>query len=108
MDSVRLQHLNTLLTAGGGSRDEEAEQMVHQVHYSVWCMLWFRYIFNAVKNLLRTVLLVFHCIDNGHTTLPRADLADGGGVGHAHSGPAHPVRWYPVRHRYVFLIVFVN
>lgn len=31
MDAVRLQHLNTLLTAGGGSRDEEAEQMVHQV-----------------------------------------------------------------------------
>lgn len=31
MDSVRLQHLSILLAAGGGSRDEEAEQMVPQV-----------------------------------------------------------------------------
>jgi len=31
MDTVRLQHLHILLAAGGGSRDEEAEQMVHQV-----------------------------------------------------------------------------
>ena len=33
MDAVRLQHLHILLAAGGGSRDEEAEQMVHQVGY---------------------------------------------------------------------------
>lgn len=31
MDAVRLQHLSILLAAGGGSRDEEAEQMVPQV-----------------------------------------------------------------------------
>ncbi len=31
LDVVRLQHLRILLAAGGGSRDEEAEQMVPQV-----------------------------------------------------------------------------
>ena len=31
LDAVRLQHLRILLAAGGGSRDEEAEQMVPQV-----------------------------------------------------------------------------
>jgi hypothetical protein len=39
MDAVRLQHLSLLLTAGGGSRDEEAEQMVSQVS-AVRCMLY--------------------------------------------------------------------
>ena len=37
MDAVRLQHLRILLAAGGGSRDEEAEQMVHQV--GCFCLL---------------------------------------------------------------------
>lgn len=35
MDAVRLQHLRILLAAGGGSRDEEAEQMVSQVSGAV-------------------------------------------------------------------------
>ena len=38
MDAVRLHHLHILLAAGGGSRDEEAEQMVHQVHFVVDCI----------------------------------------------------------------------
>jgi hypothetical protein len=36
MDAVRLQHLSLLLAAGGGSRDEEAEQMVSQVGAVGW------------------------------------------------------------------------
>lgn len=42
MDAVRLQHMHILLSEGGGSRDEEAEQMVHQV-----CMIFY-YTFTIV------------------------------------------------------------
>jgi heptaprenylglyceryl phosphate synthase len=48
MDAVRLQHLSLLLAAGGGSRDEEAEQMVSQVG-AVCCVLCAVYSYAALK-----------------------------------------------------------